>query len=268
MRNIVLILVFLNATFFLWLYVQHLPQKSQPTTSAQVQTLELYRPKPLDQPDSNSTPLPVVTGSSEPLGLNTPKPTQTVPKPLEKHPQTERPKPKTDPNHRPTPIASNDNNSCMWIGPIADKGRAIGAQEYLIAQGRQATWLERQHTGEPVKFAYRVFIPSYPSYEAAKEVTDKLKEKGIEDFYMITKSETKQYAIALGVFSRMEGVKIRSEEVRKMGFQTDYEIREREQNTVFWVIVNSTNSLTTEEKKALSMFGIEMTYTKKACKSA
>lgn len=267
MRNIVLILVFLNATFFLWLYAQHSPKKPQPNTSAQVQTLELYTPKSLAQPTSNSAPLPVVTGSSEPLNLNTPKPTQTSPRPLDKRPQTERPKPKTDPSHRPTPIASN-NDSCVWIGPIADKGRAIGAQEYLIAQGRQATWLERQHTGEPVKFAYRVFIPSYPSYEAAKEATDALKEKGVEDFYMITKSETKQYAIALGVFSRMEGVKIRSEEVRKMGFQTDYEIREREQNTVFWVIVNSTKPLTIEDKKTLSVFGIEMTYTKKACKSA
>lgn len=271
MKNAFLILVFLNAVFFLWLYSKHSPQKVQPNTSADVQTLEMYAPAPLAHPDEAiSTPfsqLPVITGTSEPLALNTPESNQSSSEPK----RTPKSLAQTLPTPKPEGVVNqpaqviSGNKRCVLIGPIADKGRAVGAQEYLASQGYQARWEERSHTGGPVKFAYRVFIPPYPSFSEAKETADKLKENGIDDFYIITKSDTKQYAISLGVFSRLAGVKVRSEQLNKIGFKTEYEAREREQETVFWVMTTSGKTLSNSDKTALGVFGVELSYTKKSC---
>lgn len=277
MKNTFFILVFLNAVFFLWLYTQHSPKKPQPNVSADVQTLEMYAPEHLGRSDTASHPiseLPVVTGSSESLVLNTPAPVKPVGLPAT---PTELNKPENKAQNNPqnnsdrpstplTPKTTHNNKNCVLIGPIADKARAISAQEYLVSQGYQASWLERKHTGGPVKFAYRVFIPPYPSFKEAKDITDKLKAKGIKDYYMITKSETKQYAISLGVFTRMAGVKVRTEQLSDIGFKTEYEVREREQDTVFWLTAASGKTLSDQDKTALEVFGIGMTYTKKSCK--
>lgn len=268
MRNTFFILIFLNAAAFLWLYGKH-DERSVPTPqstpTAGVEILEVYVPESLlnhDAGQAQAESLPVVTGASEPLGLGNAKPPST--------PSTLKPLPQTSPapSTQTAQISHDGQTNCEVIGPIADKNRAVGAQAYLMAKGYKASWVEREHTGGPVKFGYRVFIPSYASFAQAKEATEVLKENGIEDFYMITKSDTMQYAIALGVFSRMEGVKIRSEQVQKIGFETRYEAREREQDSVFWVTASGGKTLSESDKKALDAFGIDLTYTKKMCSGA
>lgn len=266
MRNIFFILVFLNAAFFLWLYSHNNAEAPKPKVSAEAELLEIYKPEPLAEAPEQPKPLPTITGSSESLSLNAPEEHPT-PKPLPLQPPLtpEQPKPTRSVEQ---PARALSEQACLWIGPVPDKPRAVGAKDYLQSHGYKATWQERKNTNGPVKFAYRVFIPPYDSFKAAKEATDKLTENGITDFYMITKSDEKQYAIALGVFSRIEGVKIRREQVEGMGFKTDYEPREREQDTVFWLAVKTKEMLSGEHKKALGAFGIDLSFDKKSCGDA
>ncbi len=119
---------------------------------------------------------------------------------------------------------------CYTIGPFRREEKAELATQALLRQGVKVDWRaakERRTKG------YAVFLPSYPSQEAAQQVVDKLAANGVDDYYILTDSKHSN-AISLGFFTLKAGSEKRVAELKKMGYSPQVEVR-FDEIPVYWL---------------------------------
>lgn len=119
---------------------------------------------------------------------------------------------------------------CFTVGPFHRESKAELLTSDLQRTGFKVDWRaskERRTRG------YSVFLPSYPSYEAAESVVKKLSEHGVSDYYILTDSNRRN-AISLGFFTLKSGSEKRVNRLKKMGYSPQVEVR-FDEVPVFWL---------------------------------
>ena len=119
--------------------------------------------------------------------------------------------------------AAAEPEICLSVGPFADEGLAEQAAEVLKQHGL-ATELRTEWHDE--FFGYWVYLPPYPSREAAVAVTRELKLHGIEDFFIVLAS-ARQNAISLGVYRNHDTAINLQKRLKSMDFDARIERRMR-----------------------------------------
>lgn len=114
--------------------------------------------------------------------------------------------------------AFTKEGACITIGPfqagIADAER-ISIKNWLTVRSIPVReHIEEQRTRE----RYWVYLEPKATEEEAKAQVEALKQKGVSDYYMITRGDMKN-AISLGLFSSQDKVNNRLEELAKEGYQ-------------------------------------------------
>lgn len=133
----------------------------------------------------------------------------------------------------PAPTAREDALSCTSVGPFADLGQASQAQATLRTIGFQPR--QRVEQGE-LWTGYWVSVRDFPSRDAAEAALTKLNNNGITDVYLMPGTDPAN-VLSLGVFSDYQRAQRRAEEVRSIGLTPQISDRKRA-GSVFWIDVD------------------------------
>lgn len=126
-----------------------------------------------------------------------------------------------------------DALSCTSVGPFADLGQASQAQATLRTMGFQPR--QRVEQGE-LWTGYWVSVRDFPSRDAAEMALKKINDNGITDVYLMPGSDPAN-VLSLGVFSDYQRAQRRAEEVRLIGLTPQISDRKRA-GSVFWIDVD------------------------------
>ncbi len=128
--------------------------------------------------------------------------------------------------------AEAQERACYTLGPL--KSRAVASRLLAVLRNRAvAAQLREEHAGEPKQ--YWVYFPPFASREAANQVARSLRAKGFTDYFVVTKGELGENAIAAGVFNHMEGVQRRLAELRALGYEAQIAPRGVKASTRYWI---------------------------------
>src|SRR5690606_21021764 len=126
--------------------------------------------------------------------------------------------------------ASEVPPSCARLGPFEDPEVAGIARLRLNESGFPAVLRE---TGGQIRSGFWVYLPPFPSRDAAEIIEDELRDKGVHDLFIVGDSE-QQNAISLGLFSTPERADQRAAEIGRLGYAPRVAERFRDA-TVYWV---------------------------------
>lgn len=111
----------------------------------------------------------------------------------------------------PPAPAMNKPAECLLVGPIPEKVTALQLKQRFESLGLEPDFRSFQVKLAP---AYWVYLPPFPSEEAAQKTLKKLRAAGVDSFY-VTEGELKG-GISLGVFSQeTSAIRVRDERVAK-----------------------------------------------------
>lgn len=131
------------------------------------------------------------------------------------------------------PAARADTLTCTSVGPFADLGQASQAQATLRTMGFAPR--QRVEQGE-LWTGYWVSVRDFPSRDAAEVALKSLNDNGITDVYLMPGAEPGN-VLSLGVFSDYQRAQRRAEEVRTIGLTPQISDRKRA-GSVFWIDVD------------------------------
>lgn len=131
------------------------------------------------------------------------------------------------------PVAREDALACTSVGPFADLGQASQAQATLRTMGFAPR--QRVEQGE-LWTGYWVSVRDFPSRDAAEVALKKLNDNGISDVYLMPGADPAN-VLSLGVFSDYQRAQRRAEEVRSIGLTPQISDRKRA-GSVFWIDVD------------------------------
>ena len=105
--------------------------------------------------------------------------------------------------------------TCRRFGPFADARARDAARTALAGAGVQAVAHDVAARGTR---GWKVFLPAYPSREAAVAQAETLKASGVNDLFVMSAGEEAN-SIALGRFSSEAGARRRLEQLQGKGVQ-------------------------------------------------
>lgn len=222
MRLVFWLFLVLNLAFFYWQYSQ--PQKAEPALTqteslpAGVERLVLLRERGLDAPSRllSSAVADVEPEPSAAVVAQSGKDAASVPAPLKKEVKKEAqpaPASKPEPGLVPEPEPpAPPVMACFVLGPFKDESDAGLMYKALLGLG--VTPEQRLTERREVK-GYWVYLPPLKSYADAQRKVQALKDKGLDDMYIMGKGEMKN-AISLGIFSRKSTATERFNQVRRL----------------------------------------------------
>jgi len=121
---------------------------------------------------------------------------------------------------------------CKRIGSFDKEDDAIAAEEWFIDKKLKT---ERKVGQEKVWLGHWVYLPKYPTRDAAVKVAEALREKGVKDLFIEIVTPYKN-SISLGLFKQRGGAEKRSKQIQELGYQTRIGAKESDRQ-VFWVDV-------------------------------
>lgn len=221
MRAFCLLLVLVNALYFIWSQV----------IDVQVSSLDRV-------PIRAAAPPPRIV-----LAQEAQRGTDAAPQPAEEEEEETvaevrdvvppRVEPLESPGTVQPPAAREDVMSCTSVGPFADLGQASQAQATLRTMGFQPR--QRVEQGE-LWTGYWVSVRDFPSRDAAEMALKTLNDNGITDVYLMPGADPSN-VLSLGVFSDYQRAQRRAEEVRSIGLTPQISDRKRA-GSVFWIDVD------------------------------
>ncbi|MFC4308894.1 SPOR domain-containing protein [Steroidobacter flavus] len=132
------------------------------------------------------------------------------------------------------PVARQEETlTCTSVGPFADLGQASQAQATLRTQGFEPR--QRVEQGE-LWTGYWVSVRDLSTRDAAEAALKTLNDNGITDVYLMPGSDPPN-VLSLGVFSDYQRAQRRAEEVRAIGLSPQISDRKRA-GSVFWIDVD------------------------------
>lgn len=190
------------------------------------------RPEPETAPDKPPAKPPVAppvvaaaAPSPEPESTPDPEPVRPEPAPPTRPaPDREPPEPAVAEAPPPVPVTgrSATGAQCFSVGPIESDEAADETRGWLEQRG--ARLLDDQVIEEQVPRSYWVYLPPYPSVEAAEQVMDRLKEKGVKDYARVTSGAVRN-ALSLGLYSQVASAERRLQELEALGFNPKVKTR-------------------------------------------
>jgi len=127
-------------------------------------------------------------------------------------------------------VAQVEPVMCWTLGPFRDEALSDSIMDKMTENGfkPESRAIEQKETS-----GYWVYLPAYESRQEAKSVAEKLAERGIKDYYVVTGEENRN-AISLGLFSTKARADRRKADIRRFGYRPRSEIRYRDR-TYFWI---------------------------------
>jgi hypothetical protein len=225
MRALCLLLVLVNALYFIWSQVidvqvsslDRVPIRMAAPPPRIVLAKEAQHPPVEQQPEADENEEETVAEVRDIV------PPQVAP--LES-PGTAQPA-------QAAPAAREDAMSCSSVGPFADLGQASQAQATLRSMGFEPR--QRVEQGE-LWTGYWVSVRDLATREAAEQALKTINANGITDVYLMPGSDPPN-VLSLGVFSDYQRAQRRAEEVRAIGLSPQISDRKRA-GSVFWVDVD------------------------------
>lgn len=119
---------------------------------------------------------------------------------------------------------------CGRVGPFKSRVRARRARRSLglpngVSIEKKPVLVDKAHW---------VLIPPLPDRREAQDLVRRLKDRGIEDLWLIPKGALKN-AISLGLYSRREAAYAHAENIRKNGFEVEVRPKQEEQDR-YWLV--------------------------------
>jgi hypothetical protein len=139
----------------------------------------------------------------------------------------------TAPPREQPQTAREDALVCSSVGPFADLGQASQAQATLRSMGFEPR--QRVEQGE-LWTGYWVSVRDLATRDAAENALKTLNANGITDVYLMPGSDPPN-VLSLGVFSDYQRAQRRSEEVKAIGLNAQISDRKRA-GSVFWIDVD------------------------------
>jgi hypothetical protein len=133
----------------------------------------------------------------------------------------------------PAAVAREDALTCSSVGPFADLGQASQAQATLRTLGFQPR--QRVEQGE-LWTGYWVSVRDLRTRDLAEAALKTLNANGITDVYLMPGSDPPN-VLSLGVFSDYQRAQRRAEEVKTIGLSAEISDRKRA-GSVFWIDVD------------------------------
>ncbi|HLF22627.1 MAG TPA: SPOR domain-containing protein, partial [Burkholderiales bacterium] len=164
-----------------------------------------------------------------------------------------------------TAAAASDTvtaSRCISVGPFRELAQAAAATANL----RTAGYLPTQRVAEgDIWIGYWVYIQAIPTEAEANEILARIRATGVNDAYVIPNSDSGNL-VSLGVFTEMNGVTRRRDEMRSLGYEPTVIDRTR-RATLYWVdVILQPNQ--TLDFEALQTPGRIIRLEQRACESA
>ena len=118
---------------------------------------------------------------------------------------------------------------CQRIGSFIDDQVATAAAQWLRQEGIQAV----KKAGKETVLGYWVYLSKYPVRDAAVQVVEALREKGVDDLFIET-APPYTNSVSLGLYLQRSGAERRAKQIQTLGYPTRIGNKETEQQ-VFWV---------------------------------
>lgn len=120
--------------------------------------------------------------------------------------------------------------SCYTVGPFKDRGMM---QQLRDSLSNHVSDVRVRKRTESEKHRYWVYLPAASSRKQAKETAARLREKKIEDFYIVLRGDTK-HSISLGHFREQKHANRRRKGLGKLGFNAEIDVIYRDFD-VYWL---------------------------------
>ena len=118
---------------------------------------------------------------------------------------------------------------CQRIGSFFDVQVATAAAQWLRQEGIEA----QKQSGKESILGYWVYLPKYPVRDAAVQVVEALREKGVDDLFIETAAPHAN-SVSLGLYLQRSGAERRARQIQSLGYPSRIGNKETEQQ-VFWV---------------------------------
>lgn len=105
------------------------------------------------------------------------------------------------------------DDSCLSLGPFSNSADVRTAMAALTPSTRRIQFRDDQLARSR---GWWVYLPSYPTQEAALDAARDLAERGIKDYYVISAGD-QQNSISLGLFRERSGAEQRQVELQAQG---------------------------------------------------
>lgn len=133
-----------------------------------------------------------------------------------------------EPDSPPEPLSATPR--CLSFGPFpspADMRRVMNALQPVAGH------LQVRETRSAQLRGYRVFLPAFPTRQAALETARELVARGLTDYYVVAAGD-EQNTISLGLFRDLANAERRRDQVRALGVEPRLEPR-TEENSQWWL---------------------------------
>ena len=112
-------------------------------------------------------------------------------------------------------VAAPKDRTCVRAGQFKDRTAANTAAKWL--RSRDAEAVQVHHRVHQVVTSYRVYLPAFPSTEAAKAKLRELRGRGISDAMVLGKG-ARANEISLGVYRSRKNARRRVAHLEKLGY--------------------------------------------------
>ncbi|NNC97656.1 MAG: SPOR domain-containing protein [Gammaproteobacteria bacterium] len=123
---------------------------------------------------------------------------------------------------------------CRQLGAFLTEQDADTAASWFVSQGFPSN---KKIELENVWQGYWVYLPKYPNRDAAIQVVEALRAKGIKDMFIEIASPHRN-AVSLGLYRQRSGAETRARQIQAQGYAARIGNKEREQ-AVFWLEMQS-----------------------------
>lgn len=241
LKTLFLVLLLINSGVLLW-ELRHNPIESSPST--QLPRLELAKPAIVPPSEIKTAPATsieqnqVLANIARPVAANTPtsvekpeKPTTAAPAKtnLDAKPQhdSEPASNKTATNKAETPTKNDAEKTCYEAGPFANAAALKKWTTKYDLKPEQSYYRESQSL-----IGYQVYYPVGKEADASRNAKQLLKEKGINDMWMIAEGE-RHIGLSLGVFIDKGRAQQFKSQLQQRGLSAEIQERRKTQQQLF-----------------------------------
>jgi len=120
--------------------------------------------------------------------------------------------------------------SCYTLGPFKDKNIMQQLRETIAEYVTDMSVRKRQ---ESEKHRYWVYVPALPDRKQAKLVAKQLRQKNVNDFYIVLSGKSKN-SISLGHYREQKHANLRMKRVTDLGLKAEIDVIYRDYD-IYWL---------------------------------
>jgi len=128
------------------------------------------------------------------------------------------------------PVVLPQSATCYTLGPFKDENIMLQLRDSIAEFVTDLSIRKRQQS---IKHRYWVYVPAQPGKKQAKLMAKKLRQKQVNDFYIVLRGSEKN-SISLGHFREPTHANRRMKKVADLGFNAQIKVIYREYD-IYWL---------------------------------